>query len=131
MISSTETLVSVEWVMAKYDVATSTVYRWFGRGLESVKAGGTRRTSLEALDRFTAQSLDTHAGVLADLRSFGVNLEDKHGSHQAKTVPKLQETAPMESGQLSEVPRDPPRPDRKRRVRRGRASRRGVTAPSV
>jgi hypothetical protein len=48
-----ETVMDVKGVAAKFLVSQVTVYRWFDRGLEHFKVGGSVRTTLEAVQRFS------------------------------------------------------------------------------
>jgi hypothetical protein len=48
-----ETPLTVADVQAKFKVGRTTVNEWFEAGLESVKVGHRRYTSLEAIQRFS------------------------------------------------------------------------------
>lgn len=48
-----EKLLSVSSAAAMFGVSQSTIYAWFGAGLERVKIGGVVRTSVEAVERFS------------------------------------------------------------------------------
>lgn len=85
MVNANENLISVAKAAQICGVSTKTVYGWMNRGLEWRKYGGAKRTSVEALDRFSTrpdESAATLAVVRKDLKErLGIDIgkEGKHG----------------------------------------------------
>lgn len=88
MVTVDERLIDVAGVAQRCRVSMRTVYRWFDRGLESMRMGGVLLTSLEALQRFSRQSDDD---PLRQLKQLGVNIgsEARTDGHKAKQVHRV------------------------------------------
>jgi hypothetical protein len=73
MINTSENLIPIRDVTKRVPISMATVYRYLERGLDSIRIGGRRYTSQQAIDRFIRQQNPEREQVVA-----GRSATDRH-----------------------------------------------------